>query len=88
MSASQDPPAWLAEATLHAMQAARDRCLAAGGTARQAAEAVRLVALAQGPALPATLIAEAVAAVVPPSARGARQRRRHTHDRGIPAPVA
>ena len=77
MSAPQDPPAWLAEATLQAMQAARDRCLAGGGTARQATEAVRLVALAQGPALPATLIAEAVAAVAPPAAPGgSRQRRR------------
>jgi hypothetical protein len=76
MPVPQDPPAWLAEATLQAMQAARDRCLAAGGTVRQAAEAVRLVALAHCPALPATLIAEAVAEVVPPAARGARPRRR------------
>jgi hypothetical protein len=47
------------------MEEARDRRLAWGGTARQAAEAARELVLAQHPPLPLTLIAEAVAAVVP-----------------------
>ncbi|GGC71854.1 hypothetical protein GCM10011504_56860 [Siccirubricoccus deserti] len=79
----QNPPAWLAKATLQAMQVARDRCLAAGGTGRQAAEAVRLVALAHGLALPATLIAEAVAAVVPLAARATGVRRRGSRPGGL-----
>lgn len=59
------PPAWLAPATLRAMEAARDRCLAWGGDARAAAEAAREVALAHLPALPLRMIAEAVSAAVP-----------------------
>jgi hypothetical protein len=59
---SEDLPAWLTEATLLAMQAAQDRSRAAGR--RQVAEAVRLAALAHCPALPASMIAEAVELVL------------------------
>jgi hypothetical protein len=63
-------PPWLEAPTLRAMEEARDRCLARGGTPRAAAMAAREVAVAHRPALPARMIAEAVAAVVPDPRRG------------------
>jgi len=58
-------PDWLDAATLRAMELARDRALAWGKGAREAAEAAHAVAWAHHPALPMTMLADAVALVVP-----------------------
>ncbi len=79
-------PAWLDGPTRRAMAAARDRCLARGGGAQQAAAAAREVALARLPALPVRMIAEAVAAVAPDAAEG--RRRPGGVDGTGPAPAA
>lgn len=65
-------PHWLARATLQAMEAACDRCRATGADAEAIAEAVAEVARAHHPALPAKMIAEAVAAMMPPAAAASR----------------
>lgn len=61
----RDPPPWLARGTVAAMRLAQDQALAWGRDAYAAAEAVREVVAAAHPALPATMITEAVACIVP-----------------------
>ena len=55
-------PAWLGVATLRLARAAGAAALARGRTAREAQEAAQDVLLARHPALPMTMIAEALAA--------------------------
>lgn len=62
-----EAPDWLDRATLRAMEAARDRRLAQGADAAAAAEEAAAVARGHHPALPARMIGEAAAAVMPPA---------------------
>jgi len=67
---SPDAPDWLGRATRRAMAAAHARLLAQGADAADAEEAAAEMARAHHPALPARMIAEAVAAVAPPRPAG------------------
>ncbi len=67
-----EAPVWLDRTTLRAMEAARDHCLSHGADAAAAAEAAAAVARAHHPALPARMIGEAAAAVMPPAPTGRR----------------
>lgn len=58
-------PPWLDQATLRAMEQARERAFAWGRDALGAREAVQDILLAFRPALPLTMVTEAVAMVVP-----------------------
>ena len=60
-----EPPSWLDTATVRLMETERNKAFVWGRDARAAAEMVRQVLLARRPALPMTMIDEAVAAVVP-----------------------
>jgi hypothetical protein len=59
------PPAWLDDGALRAMEMLRESALTWGRDAMAAAEAVRALAVALHPGLPAPMIEEAVAAVMP-----------------------
>ena len=59
------PPSWLDAATLRLMETERNKAFVWGRDALAAAEMVRELLLARRPALPMTMIDEAVAAVVP-----------------------
>jgi hypothetical protein len=60
-----EPPLWLDATTLRLMETERNKAFVWGRDALAAAEMVRQVLLARRPALPMTMIDEAVAAVVP-----------------------
>jgi len=64
------PPAWIAPALWQSLVAGRDACLAAGGSPAEALEAGRRAVLASWPALPASHLTEALAALAsqPPHA--------------------
>jgi hypothetical protein len=63
--ASHRPPGWLDHGTLGVMRTAANRALNWGRGAKGAAMAARDVVWARYPSLPLTMIADAVAAVVP-----------------------
>ena len=65
IGAPSPPPLWLCPAILRRLEAVRDSALAHGRDALSTVEDVRTVAIVLLPALPQTMVDEAVAAVMP-----------------------